>query len=162
MTPWIVRDTARGLRVREASQGSFSLVWKARCVDWKNCYDSRKLMMSLYLTYMLRRVFVGLLASIVFMLLMFLFMFFTSYMMRENPSVSKYLYNFPDLVFKSAPYWIALAVLIPLCRDWLGPKPRRINPRLLAENARGITLQDCFRIRKFNDALDRSRYGEGA
>jgi len=119
-------------------------------------------MMFLYLAYMLRRILVGLLASIAFMLLMFLFMFFTSYMMRENPSISKYLYNFPDLVFKGAPYWIAIAVLIPLWRDWLGAKARRINPRLLAENAKGISLADCFRIRKFNDALDRSRYGEEA
>lgn len=118
--------------------------------------------MFLYVAYLARRTIVGLMASVIFMTILFLFMFLVSYAMQEGPSVSKYLHNFPSLVLKGAPYWIAIAVLIPLCRDWLGPKPRRINPRLLAENARGITLADCFKIRKFNEALDRSRYGEEA
>jgi len=83
-------------------------------------------------------------------------------LVREFTPVEAYSFVFPKAMIKGSPLMIAITVLIPLWRDWLGPKPCRINPRLLAENAKGITLVDCFRIRKFNDALDRSRYGEGA
>lgn len=104
----------------------------------------------------------GIIAAIVTVIGVYLSRMFIDIFVSENTPLEAYIYVFPIVVSKSAPYWIALAVLIPLCRDWLGPKPRRINPRLLAENAKGITLADCFRIRRFNEALDRSRYGEEA
>ena len=104
----------------------------------------------------------GIIAAIFNVLAVYFSRMFIDIFVPEKTPLETYVYVFPIVVSKAAPYWIALAVLIPLCRDWLGPKPRRINPRLLAENAKGITLEDRFRIRKFNDALDRSRYGKGA
>jgi len=115
-----------------------------------------------YSVYLLRMTMAGIFAAIFTIIAVYLSRIFIDIFVIENTPLEAYVDVFPIVFFRSAPYWIAIAVLIPLLRDWLGPKPRRINPRLLAENAKGITLADCFRIRKFNDALDRSRYGEGA